>query len=154
MIPPRSIQMQSPYMLQNLQLRPPECIISPQHQSLIESETRKNITHAIVNYWRNRKKQQLLTLASSWYHLPQIPCTNYRLAFFCLRILLFILVQLPLLDVSLACFNHTWPPIIIYQSVSHNTPSNKLSYSQPLTNNEEINSAACMKKVDGNSNKT
>ncbi len=40
-------------MLQNLQLTPLVCIISPRHGSLIESKTWKKITAAIVSYWRS-----------------------------------------------------------------------------------------------------
>jgi hypothetical protein len=45
--------MQTTYMLQNLQLTPLVCIISPRRRSLIESNTWKNITAHIVSYWRS-----------------------------------------------------------------------------------------------------
>jgi hypothetical protein len=48
MLPPKSHTNASLYMLLILQLRPLLCIIIPPHQSLIEPNTNKNTTHAMM----------------------------------------------------------------------------------------------------------
>jgi hypothetical protein len=48
MVPPRSHTNVIPLHVQNLRLRPPLCIISPQHQYQLESNTRKNTMLVMV----------------------------------------------------------------------------------------------------------
>jgi len=65
MVPPRSHANASFYMLLILQLRPPLCIISPQHQSLIKPNINKNTMPTmmyLLAQWKS--KQQLFTSAS------------------------------------------------------------------------------------------
>ncbi len=127
MIPPRFHTNSSLYMLLILQFKLLLCIISPQHQSFIQRNTSNNTTHAMIQLWRNRNQTttthfyKLLIL----YDLPQMQSKNHKLVFLRFRIPLLILVQQPLIFVSLVCLKHPWAPIIYCQLVSHNTQTTK-----------------------------
>jgi hypothetical protein len=141
--------MQTPYMLQNLQFRPPVCIISPQHRSLMESKTWKNITPTIVSYWRSRR-----TTATTQFSKHLTPSTMDTMHKLQTCLLSFSNPSsyppptasrsspLCILEALLGTHSLRCPP------VSHNT-NNKSSYSQPLIiDSNEINFAACTEKVD------
>ncbi len=53
MVSPKSHTNASLYMLLILQFKAPLCIISPQHQSLIEPNTTTNTTPAMISYWHS-----------------------------------------------------------------------------------------------------
>jgi hypothetical protein len=141
--------MQTPYMLQNLQLTPLVCIISPRHRSLIESKTWKKIRAAIVSYWRSRR-----TTASTHFSKHMMASTMDTMH----------KLQTCLLSSSNPssyppptaspssplCILETrsWPPVLTLPTRFPLHTSNKSSYSQPLIDSNEINSAACTEKDD------
>jgi hypothetical protein len=110
MFPPKSHTNASLYMLLILQLRPPLCIIIPQHQSLIELNINKN---TIACHDVAIGAMKIKTITTHFYklfilhYLPHInPKTIYLLLH--LQTPLLILVQPHLLIHSFTCLKCFW----------------------------------------------
>ncbi len=121
--PPRSPPSALLYMLLIIQFRPPLCVISPQHQPLINPNSSKNtkptMTQSLVQ-WKTKKKLHIF--ASSSYTI----CNNFNnqksnLYSFGFKLHFLSSPHIILPPVSITCLQRPCPPMICCQSVSHNT---------------------------------
>jgi hypothetical protein len=129
-VPPWSHVDASLYMFLILQLRHPFCVISPQHQPLIEPNTSKNTKLAVMYSLAQQK-------SNSNYQSLQVPhsiqsTTNStkttELCSFALELPFLYSSYNVLLPLSIECLQCPSPPIICCQLISHNTQTNKVSY--------------------------